>query len=103
MIRKIPNAEQTNKTSLFQFALEKEAKKAAAEEEEEEGREWGGVGVGMEGEEDIIIKKGIQKIGAQRERMPYSKAGLRSGSISPTFYEQLLHAQIPKAQKRLSS
>jgi len=21
------------------------------------------------------------------------------GSISPTFYEQLLHAQIPKAQK----
>ena len=41
LIRKIPNAEQTNKTSLFQFALEKEAKKAAAaeEEEEEEGRE----------------------------------------------------------------
>jgi hypothetical protein len=25
------------------------------------------------------------------------------GSISPTFYEQLLHAQIPKAQKRPSS
>ena len=25
------------------------------------------------------------------------------GSISPTFYEQLLRAQIPKAQKRQSS
>ena len=27
----------------------------------------------------------------------------RQGSISPTFYEQLLHTKIPKAQKRQSS
>jgi len=26
-----------------------------------------------------------------------------SGSISPTFYEQILRAQIPKAQKRLTA
>ncbi len=27
---------------------------------------------------------------------------LRWGSISPTFYEQLINTQIPKAQKRMT-
>jgi hypothetical protein len=34
--------------------------------------------------------------------MPEDSSFALQVSISPTFYEQLLHAQIPKAQKRLS-
>ena len=47
-------------------------------------------------EEDIIIKKGIQKIGAQSSRMPYFEAGLRSRERR----REKMHAKLAGAEAR---
>jgi hypothetical protein len=57
LIRKIPNAEQTNKTSLFQFALGGGTKKAAVKE----GREFGG-GVERERRRYYYKKREFRKL-----------------------------------------
>ena len=45
----------------------------------------------------------IRKIFFLFEVCPLTLQSLHQGSISPTFYEQLLPTQIPKAQKRQST